>query len=93
MGYYIEVPLSQGKAKQMADLHKAELVLSPEKFDFSGSDALLCVVENPAWDAIAIAYDADERDAFLPTDSDQRPRVWLKIPKRLAKKLQPRAPL
>lgn len=92
MGYYIEVPHPRGKAQQMVEIHQAELVLSPEKFDFSGPDALLCVVENPMWDAVAIAYNVDERDAFLPTKTDQRPRVWLKIPKTLAKQFQPNVP-
>lgn len=89
MGYYIEVERPTQKAKQLVEQYNAELVLSPEAFDFSGSDALICVVENGPFDAAAIAYDEAERNDFLPTARDQRPRTWLKMPKTKAMQLCP----
>jgi hypothetical protein len=88
MGYYIETPHHQNKAKQLYDLYKAELVLDPENFDFASDDALICVVENTNFDAAAIAYDANERDQFLLPDF--RERTWLKLPKKLVCELCPR---
>jgi hypothetical protein len=92
MGYYIETPSSFHKAKQLVDLYKAELVLSPEKFDFSGPDALICVVENGPFDAAGICFDAKERDDFN-SPTDPRPKTWLKLPKTKVLELNPRAPL
>ena len=93
MGYYIEAPTHTGKAKYFFDHHGAELVLEPEKFDFDGDYALVCVVENRIFEAAGIAYDAAERDEFLPTESDQRPRTWLRMKKEVVKKLCPYVPL
>lgn len=93
MGYYIETLHPKGKAKQLVDVHGAELVLSPDKFDFNGPDALICVVENPLFDAAAIVYNAKERNEFLMWPGDTRERTWLKLPKSLVKQLNPRAPL
>ncbi len=89
MGYYIETPESNNKARQLVQLHKAELVLSPEKFDFTGDDALICVVENGPFDAAAIAFDCRERDVFLRPDG--RPKTWLKLPKAKVLELNPLA--
>lgn len=88
MGYYIETPNNRGKAKQLTDLYGAELVLSPEKFDFNGTDALICVVENGPFDAAGIAYDAGERDA-MNQPGDPRPKTWLKLPKEKVLTLNP----
>jgi hypothetical protein len=91
MGYYIETPESKNKAGQLVNLHQAEFVLSPEKFDLSGPDALICVVENGGFDAAAIAFDEDERNAFLPSTHDRRPRTWLKLSKTKVLELCPQA--
>ena len=92
MGYYIlnegEAP-NFNKAKLLVEEFLAELVLSPETFDFSGQDALVCVIENQNFDAAAIAYNATERDVFNDWTNDDRPRTWLKIPKALAIQLCP----
>jgi hypothetical protein len=89
MGYYIETAQPTEKAKQLFDLYQeAELVLSPESFDFTSDFALICVVENGLWDAAGIAYNADERDAFN-NPNDTREKTWLKIPKSLAINLCP----
>jgi hypothetical protein len=92
MGYYIETPQDKHKAQQLHELYHAELVLSPETFDFNGPDALICVVENVGFDAAAIAYDAKERDDFLDPNDD-RPKVWLKMPKTRVHLLNPRCPI
>jgi hypothetical protein len=91
MGYYIETPESKNKAQQLHELYHAELVLTPETFDFNGPDALICVVENSLFDAAAIAFDAKERDAFMVDDG--RDKVWLKLPKIRVHLLNPRCPL
>ena len=92
MGYYVETPLHTGKAEQLVRLHNAELVLSPESFDFNGDYALICVVENRGFDAAGIAYCPQERDEFNDP-SDARPKVWLKLPKSVVKELNKRVPL
>jgi hypothetical protein len=89
MGYYIQLPNNQNKAKQLVDLHNAELVLSPESFDFSKDKALICVVENQLFEAAGIAFNPDERDAFLPTATDRRPRTWVMLPKTKVTELCP----
>ena len=92
MGYYIETPGHLDKAEQLYRLYGAELVLSPEHFDFNGEYALICVVENGNFDTAGIAYSARERDEFC-NPSDPRPKTWLKMRKSLVKKLNPRVPL
>jgi hypothetical protein len=92
MGYYVELPLHRNKAEQLVRLHNAELVLSPESFNFDGDYALICVIENPLFDAACIAYDESERDDCL-NPKDTRDKVWLKLPKSVVKKLNPRVPL
>ena len=89
MGYYVEVPLPTNKAEQLVRLHDAELVLSPEDFDFKSDYALICVVENGLFDAAAIAYNRFERDAFNDP-KDPRDKVWLKLPKTTVIMLCPR---
>ena len=80
MGYYIQAVSPLGKAKYLVEHEGAELVLSPESFNFDGSHALICVVENGLFDAAGIAYNARERDAFN-APSDKRAKTWLKLPK------------
>ena len=79
MGYYIETPESRNKARQLVELHGAELVLSPESFDFSGLDALICVVENDDFDSAEITFTKRELNRYI--QPDDRAKVWLKMPK------------
>ncbi|HET6887744.1 MAG TPA: hypothetical protein VFH87_07450 [Candidatus Udaeobacter sp.] len=90
MGYYVELPLPREKAEQLVRLYGAELVLSPEDFNFKGDDALICVVENGLFDAAGIAYSPHERDEFNDPE-DTREKVWLKLPKKVAIELCPHA--
>jgi hypothetical protein len=92
MGYYVETPEHINKAEQLHRLYGAELVLSPEDFDFDGEYALICVVENDGFDAAGIAYCAEERNDFSDPE-DTRNKTWLKLPKKVVKKLNPRVPL
>jgi hypothetical protein len=92
MGYYVQTPQHINKAEQLHRLYKAQLVLSPEDFDFGGDYALICVVENATFDAAGIAYNARERDVFL-NPNDPRPKVWLKMKKSVIKQLVPEVPL
>jgi len=92
MGYYVEVPENLNKAEQLHRLYGAELVLTPENFDFDGDYALICVVENGMFDAAGIAYDETARDEFN-NPKDDREKTWLKLPKSVVKKLNPRAPV
>ena len=92
MGYYIEVPESRFKAKQLVDLYGAELVLAPEKFVFEGDNALICVIENGVmFDAAGVCYHPLERDDFLICD-DGRPKTWLKMSKKKVLELNPHVP-
>jgi hypothetical protein len=88
MGYYIQTKYPQNKARQIVEDYGANLVLSPDSFDFAGPNALICIVENPNFDAAAIAYNAAERDYFNSPDDD-RPKVWLSLPKSKAIELCP----
>jgi hypothetical protein len=95
VGFYIEVPQDKGKAEQMIQLHGAVSVFvgldrRPPRFDETPEGlTLLCVVENPGFDAVGIVYDEHEYRVFAdPTDA--RPKTWLLIPDEKARELCPR---
>jgi hypothetical protein len=46
-------------------------------------------VENQLFEAAGIAFNPDERDAFLPTATDRRPRTWVMLPKTKVTELCP----
>jgi len=87
MGYYIEVPENTGKTAQLVKLYGATIIKRPRSFDdVPGDKALICVVGNRLFDAAAYCYSAAEFGAFnLP--SDDRPRQWLLMDKKLVREL------
>jgi hypothetical protein len=78
MGYYIEVQIPHGKAQQLVDLYGATILPQrPEAFeDVPEGQALICVVDNRAFEAAALCYSREEFEDFADPD-DPRPRTWL----------------
>lgn len=74
MGYYIEVPGHTGKAQQVRDIFGAG-VWHPTQPVPAGK-VPICVVQNGFFDAVAVAYDQSEVDAFNDP-YDHRQRDWL----------------
>jgi hypothetical protein len=89
MGYYIEVPKNKNKAAQLVELYEAQIIPKPKKFsDVPEDKALICVVENTAFDAAGFCYNEREFKVFERDFSNpQRPRTWLLMDKVLTKKL------
>jgi SAM-dependent MidA family methyltransferase len=80
MGYYIEVPHNRDKAQQLRTLHGAtDVDLTWNAWDsVTEGKTLICVVENPLFDAAAIIYSKDEYKAFSgAVGSDLRRKTWL----------------
>jgi len=80
MGYYIEVPNKKGKAQQIVELHGGRIVAGVPSFkDISPDEAIICVLDNGAWEAAGFAYDEKELEEFAAPDffGHQRPREWL----------------
>ena len=77
MGYYIQVPENLGKAKQLQDIYQAEIIHNPPGSftEVPLGKALICVVENPGFDAAAFCYSREEFQEFLIPDG--RPRTWV----------------
>ena len=81
MGYYVNP--STGTKEQW--LHEnAKPISNAKDFDFNSDSLLVCLVDNGAFTAAGIAYDARERDAFMITDG--RPKKWFSVEKS---KLEP----
>jgi len=90
MGFYIEVPRNKGKAQQLVDLHGARILDSKPSFnEVAESEAIICVLDNGAWEAAGFAYDERELGRFTKPDfyMPQRPRIWLIMNKQKACKL------
>lgn len=87
MGYYIQGPL-KGKALHICTEHKAvPLRKTPKSVkEFPPDKAVICVVENPIFDAAAFCYDDMELGEFQ-TPADDRPKVWLLMDRALAREL------
>jgi len=79
MGFYMQVPSPENKALQVIDLFKAERV-KEIVFPPPPDKVLICVVRNPGFDAIAIAYCRNETEEFLGVNYlDNRPKDWFLI--------------
>ena len=87
MGYYIEVPNNKDKAQQLVDLHGAAILTKHPTFEeIPNGKALICVVQNAAFEAAALVCDRDELvDFTLP--EDPRPRTWLLMEQTVAHEL------
>ena len=87
MGIYLQTPYPTSKAEQLQELYKAKVISKPVYHRIPEDKALICVVENGFFDAAAYIYSESEYKAFRPTLSDQRPRTWLTMDKKLVEEL------
>ena len=86
MGYYIEVPERFKKATQLVKLYKGEIIPCPKSFsDVPEDKALICIVDNRAFEAAGYCFDSQEFGDFKRPDG--RPRTWLLMNKALVHKL------
>ena len=86
MGYYIQVPENLNKARQLVDIYAAQVIFRPEQFNDIPNDlGLICVVENPGFDAAAYCYSQGEFAEFCRADG--RIKTWLTMDKGMAERL------
>ena len=89
MGAYIQVAgRLKGKAEAICQLYKAIRLDGPPKSfkDIPQTKALICVVDNGAFEAAAFCYSAREFEDFTEP-SDSRPKEWLMMDKKTAEEL------
>lgn len=86
MGYYIETSSRNDKAKWLVDNAKAMITFAP----VAGTAEMIpvCVVDNGAFEAAAIAFDKDELEVF-EDPRDERFRMWLSVPRAEVLRLCP----
>lgn len=76
MGYYIEVPESKDKARQIVELYGGRIVPSAPSFeDITPDEAIICVVDNGPFEAAGFAY--SQRELYVFSELDGRPRMWV----------------
>lgn len=85
MGFYIQLPENQDKARQLLDLHNAKLEVGP--FPPTKDKIPICVVSNGLFDAVGIGFSKDEVKVF--SYPDNRPRVWMSLPREKVVELCP----
>jgi hypothetical protein len=84
MGYYIQGP-TKGKATQLT-MFGATSIPCPKRFEDIPSDkALICIVDNGAFEAAAYCFSECEFKAFSRCD-DPRPKQWMIMDKASAEK-------
>lgn len=83
MGWYLETPRTREKAAQLIKMHNAHIVTreQAEAFIEDGKKAVICVVQNPAFDAAAFCYSPEEFRR-MNYSGDPRPKTWLVIDDR-----------
>jgi hypothetical protein len=86
LGYYIEVPNRFNKAEQLVKIHKARILNhTPDWNEAKPDEAIICVVDNRAFEAAAFCYSPRELDEFkADMIGTQRPRKWLIMDRKLA---------
>lgn len=86
MGYYIPSSV-RGKAQALVNTVGACIIPEPSSFESIPTNlALICVVDNRAFEAAAYCYSPLEFKAFSDP-SDGRPKIWLTMDKALAEEL------
>jgi hypothetical protein len=85
MGYYINP--SDGSSKESwLEKHGEPLsLLEVKEFDFNKGSLPVCLVDNGDFTAAGIAYDSGEKDYFLDSSHDSRPKAWFSVKKDLLK--------
>ena len=88
MGFYIQGP-QNGKAKFLQNKYDCFEIPQPKTFDEVDKDlALICVVDNGAFEAAGYCFSQAEFDAFTYTGGgDKRLKVWLLMDKATAEEL------
>ena len=78
MGFYIEVPVMQGKAEKIEKIFNAKRIPIDVAALAAGDAtvAVICVVENPNFEAAAFCHSFDEFRRFTHP-ADNRPKTWL----------------
>lgn len=80
MGYYIQTGQSHRKAAYIIENFGAREIEQPTSlFDVLATEAIICVVGNPGFEAAAFAYKESELAEFSIPDG--RPRTWLAMDK------------
>ena len=86
MGYYIQTPQNKFKAIYLHKTYDAKLISAPLSFsDVPEGMALLCVVDNGAFDSVAFCYSKEEFEEFKT--SDGRFKIWILMDLDTVKKL------
>ena len=77
MEYYIRVPRNHDKATQIIKLYGGKISSKPPLWqDLKPEEAVICVVDNGAFEAAAFAYSEAELKEFSDP-SDDRPKTWV----------------
>jgi hypothetical protein len=86
MGFYINTPVVIGKAGWLKKNHNAIEIPEPVNFHSfdSETNGLVCVVENPMFDAAGYIFDDNELNRARPNKFDNRKRTWLLMNKAVA---------
>jgi uncharacterized protein (DUF1330 family) len=89
MGYYIQTGMNRHKAVYLVTEFGGSIIEQPRSLSEIPADkALIVVVENPSFDAAALAFDEREFQAFVQPDSGyQRTRTFVLLDRDLAYKL------
>ena len=86
MGFYIETPgITKGKARHLLDTIPGAMEIIEEEAEsylYDPDNAVVCVVENPVFDAAGFIYDKREFTRSLPRWDDARTRRWLVLPRK-----------
>ena len=87
MGFYIGTGPIHGKVEHLCNTYGAtKLNHSPSSLSkLEESEALICVIENPLFEAAGLAYSDAELDAFAYPDG--RRKTWLTMDKKKAHEL------
>src|SRR4051812_41939740 len=88
MGFYLSVPVTIGKAAYLKEAHGAIEIAYPQTLAaIQVGKAVVCVVENEAFDAALYIYNTRELDRALSNPQDVRRRTWLIMDESLVRKL------
>jgi len=89
MGYYINTPMVLGKAGYLKQMYGAKEIECPGSLNEISVEGmgLVCVIENPMFDAAGYIYDDNELRRAKPTHTDKRKRTWLIFDKQKVENL------
>jgi hypothetical protein len=91
MGCYINLPMKTSGAEQLV-ARGATIIKRPATFSgIPEGKVLVCVVQNPTFDAAGVAYDEAEFRRML-SSMGPRDHTWLLLDRSLALSLNPHIP-